>query len=317
MLETAFTRLLGCRVPIQQAGMGGIGPEIAVPVAEAGALGMVGVPMVPADQVRVMLEEIGAATAGKVGVNFLMPFLDRDAVKIAAANAPLVEFFYGDPDPSLVEMGHEGGALVSWQIGSVAEAEAAVAAGCDLIAAQGQEAGGHVRGTTGLFALLPAVLEAVDVPVIAAGGIGSPRAMAAALAAGAAAVRVGTRFVAAKESPAHRSYVDALLDAQPEDTVLTTAFSALWPNAPHRVLRSSVDAAQAFTGEIVGELVVGDMRIPLPPLAPQFPTQSTTGAVEAMALYAGESVSEVREVKPAADIIAELAGGAEELLRAW
>lgn len=90
--------------------------------------------------------------------------------------------------------------------------------------------------------LLTEVLDSVRIPVIAAGGIGSGRAMAAALAAGASAVRVGTRFVAAEEAGAHPDYVKALIKSEEKDTVFTEAFSEGWPNAPHRVLRSCVEA---------------------------------------------------------------------------
>src|SRR5205085_858127 len=135
-----------------------------------------------------------------------------------------VEFFYAEPDRALVEMGHGGGALVSWQVGTKSEAIAAADAGCDIIVVQGIEAGGHVRGTVGTFALLSEVIESVDVPVLAAGGIGTGRAMAAALAAGADGVRVGTRFLAATEAAAHPEYVAALIASQAEDTIYTTAF---------------------------------------------------------------------------------------------
>src|SRR5213593_3061575 len=139
--------------------MGAIGSdaELAIAVANAGGLGMLsGVGLVPA-----ALEELCARTsersAGPFGVNFLMPFLDRDAVVIAAKGAPLVEFFYGEPDPSLVESVHENRALAGWQVGSADEAAAAVRAGCDLLVAQGTEAGGHVRGELPLLELLKAV----------------------------------------------------------------------------------------------------------------------------------------------------------------
>jgi hypothetical protein len=97
-----------------------------------------------------------------IGVNFLVPFLeDRAVVEVAAARVPLVDFFWGDPDPALVSLVHDGGALAAWQVGSVEEACAAADAGCDLVVAQGVEAGGHVRGRLGLLALLELVLEAV------------------------------------------------------------------------------------------------------------------------------------------------------------
>src|SRR5207249_7549168 len=132
---------------------------------------------------------------------------------------------WAPPDRGLLELLHRGGALVACQVGSREEAVAAAEAGCDFIVAQGIEAGGHVRGTIGLLALLGEVLDAVDVPVLAAGGIGTGRAVAAALAAGASGVRVGTRFVAAEESNAHPVYVEALIGARARDTVYTTAFS--------------------------------------------------------------------------------------------
>jgi NAD(P)H-dependent flavin oxidoreductase YrpB (nitropropane dioxygenase family) len=298
--------------------MGGVAtPPLAAAVAEAGGLGMIGGARVPAPVLAEMLDETRQATSGAFGVNILMPFLDLDAVRVAAAKARVVEFFYGDPDRSLIEMAHMGGALAAWQVGSRDEALAAVQAGCDFIVAQGMEAGGHVRGHIGLLPLLSQVLDAVDVPVVAAGGIGDGRAMAAALAAGADAVRVGTRFVAAAECNAHPAYVDALIGAGPEDTVLTETFTVMWPNAPHRVLRSSVEAAEAFQGEVVAELKLRHATLPLPRFAVPTPTMGTTGHIEAMALYAGESVGAVRRIQPAAEIVHELSDAAERLLRRW
>jgi nitronate monooxygenase len=320
MLTTAFTELTGCSIPIQQAGMGGVATEeLAAAVARTGALGMIGGAMVPAAVMAAVLDAMDADTRSRVGVNFLMPFLDREAVKAAASRARVVEFFYAEPDASLVDMGHSGGALAFWQVGSVEEAEAAEKAGCDAVIAQGTEAGGHVRGQTGLLPLLSQVLDAVDVPVIAAGGIGTPRAMAAALAAGASAVRLGTVFVAARECAAHPVYKEALQQARAGDTVLTEAFSVMWPDAPHRVLRSSIEAAEALSDDVVGSVPMGEGMpdMPVPRFAVPCPTADTTGKIEAMALYAGESVDAVRDIRPAADIVRELAEGAEELLRRW
>jgi nitronate monooxygenase len=314
MLETAFTRLVGCRIPLQQAGMGHVAtPELAAAVANAGGLGMV----VPVPDTAGMLDRLATRTTGTFGINFLMPFVDVAAVEAAASRARVVEFFYGEPSPDLVGRVHRGGALAAWQVGSADEAEAATDAGCDFIVAQGVEAGGHVRGELGLLVLLDQVLGRVDVPVVASGGIGTARAMAAALAAGASGVRVGTRFVASAESGAHPDYVDALVEADATDTVLTTTFSTGWPDAPHRVLRSCIAAAEAFEGEVVGEIRSGDSGFAIPRFAPPPPDRETTGAIEAMPLYAGQSVGSVRGVLPAAVIVAELADGAEQLLRLW
>src|SRR5262245_14598093 len=166
MLATRFTSLLGCRVPLQQAGMGGIAmPPLVIAVADAGGLGMLGGVMIPPPVLSEMLDGIATRTRGAFGVSFLMPFLDRDAVAVAATRARVVEFFHGHPDATLVETVHAGRALACWQVGSVEEAVAAAQAGCDLVVAQGTEAGGHVRGRMGILPLLSAVLDAVDVPV--------------------------------------------------------------------------------------------------------------------------------------------------------
>jgi NAD(P)H-dependent flavin oxidoreductase YrpB (nitropropane dioxygenase family) len=318
-METTFTRLVGCSVPIQQAGMGGTAtPELAAAVAEAGALGMIGMPMAGTDAVIGALERLAKQTSGVFGINFLMPFIDREAVEAASSRARVVEFFYGDPDASLVALAHAGGALVSWQVGSVAEARAAADAGCDFVIAQGVEAGGHVRGELGLLVVLDQVLDALDIPVLAAGGIGTARGVAAVLAAGAAGARVGTRFVAAEEADAHPSYVDALIAAGPDDTVLTTTFSVMWPDAPHRVLRSCIGAVMDLSDEVVAEGAMPDgSRMPIPRLAPASPGRQMTGHIRAMAHYAGESVGGVRGRQGAADIVRELAGGAEEFLACW
>jgi NAD(P)H-dependent flavin oxidoreductase YrpB (nitropropane dioxygenase family) len=295
---TPFTTMFGCRYPLQQAGMGGVAtPDLAIAVARAGGLGMLSGAVGAAG----LATQLDALPIGlPVGVNFLMPFLDRSAVEDAAARSALVEFFWAAPDDELVAVAHRGRALVGWQVGSADEARAAADAGCDVVVAQGVEAGGHVRGTIGLLPLLDEVTRVVDVPVIAAGGIGTGRAMAAALAAGADAVRVGTRFVAATESPAHAAYVDALIDATAADTVLTTAFGAGWPDAPHRVLRSCVAA-----GEKLGSAQTW---------TPDWPSSDFVGDVAARALYAGESVGAVRSRQDAAAIVAEIVDEAEQLL---
>ena len=222
-----FTDLAGCRLPLQQAPMGGVasGPDLAAAVSAAGGLGMVAATQGSASALDALLDAVATRTDAPVGVNFLMPFVDRDLVAIAAARVRVVDFFYGDPDPALVALVHAGGALAGWQVGSAAEARAAVDAGCDLVVAQGVEAGGHVRGRLGLMPLLGEVLAAVDVPVVAAGGIATRASVDAALAAGAGAVRVGTRFIAAEEADAHPDYVAAILAASGDDTVLTEAFS--------------------------------------------------------------------------------------------
>jgi nitronate monooxygenase len=299
---TAFTDLVNCRVPIQLASMGTIGtPALAAAVSEAGGLGMIANPVSAADVERRM-ESARALTSRAIGIGFLIPFVVREAVRVAGASADVVEFFYGDPDPDLVRVARVGGTLVGWQTGSAAEALAAAKAGCDYVVSQGVEAGGHVRGTQRVDDVLAETLAVVDVPVVAAGGVGTVERVANLLAAGAAAVRVGTRFIAAEEANAHPLYVRMLIAASRQDTVLTECFGLGWPNAPHRVLRSAVAAAEQLDQPVAG--MVGDQEVPR--FVPLPPTRQTRGEVAAMALYAGESVGAVTRLQPARDIVGEL-----------
>ena len=186
---TAFTDLVGCRLPIQLAPLGGpIGsPALAAAVAEAGGLGMIANPRSAADVER-RIENARALTGQPIGIGFLMPFVVSEAVEAAGASADVVEFFYGDPDPDLVQVARAHGALVAWQTGSAAEALVAAKAGCDFVVVQGIEAGGHIRGTHPLDDVLAETLAEVDVPVVAAGGVGTAERLSELLAAGAAAV---------------------------------------------------------------------------------------------------------------------------------
>ncbi len=288
--------------------MGGVsGSALAVAVAQNGGLGMVSGEGRAADTLDRLLSQVRRTTSAPFGVNFIVQFLeDLASVDVAATYASIVEFFYGEPNGEFIQRVHQRGAVASWQVGSAAEARAAERAGCDVVVVQGVEAGGHLRGRLPLAALLAEVLAAVRVPVLAAGGIGTGRAVAAALSAGAAGVRVGTRFVAAQESDAHPFYVEALCRAGAEDTMVTNAFSRSWPNAPHRVLRSCVEAVGRTTSDIVAEYIDNGVRKTVKRFAGTEPTAAMSGTIEAMALYAGESVTAVRERQPAASILREL-----------
>jgi nitronate monooxygenase len=322
MLSTRFTALVGCIVPIQQAAMGGIsGPELAGAVARAGGLGMLpqrGIEDTPS-RIKQALE-LAAGGRGSVGMSFFAFQVDENLenLELAAASLRLVELFWGWPASTVVDRIHAGGALCGWQVGSIDEAKAAADAGCDLVIAQGVEAGGHVRGTVPLFVLLDGVLAAVSVPVVATGGIGTGRAMAAALAAGASAVRVGTRLVASEESYAHPLYKQALIDATGDDTVMTEAFEVGWPDAPHRVLASSLSAAGKLAPDaVVATLRKGDVSREIRRFETAAPSRWMTGDVTAMALYAGQGVGSIEAILPAEEVIREISEGAEALLAAW
>jgi nitronate monooxygenase len=321
MLGTAFTDLLGCQAPIQQAPMGGISPpELALAVSRAGGVGTITV--LPGTLVEDLIDQLDAMVTERTGVlavNFLTDALDPKAIEAAASRVRMVDFFWSTPTADAVRVAHDAGALVNWQVGSVADAEAAVIAGADLVTAQGIEAGGHVRGETALLSLLTEVLTTVRVPVLAAGGIADARSLAAVLAAGAAGARIGTRFIAASESGAHPDYVSAILRAGPSSTEITDAFAdcPLCVTLPRaRVLSSAVRAVAALQDASAGTMFTQDGEMAVPKHSGMPPHRAVRGHVNAMALYAGQSVGLVTEVKPAADIVDSLTGGAEDLLRA-
>ena len=304
---TRFTELTGCRVAVQQAPMGSVSTAaLAVAVADAGGVGSIGTLGMSAAQVDKVLGGLALRTRGVLAANFLTAGIDPEAVTAAAAHVRIVDFYWTDPDPALVSAAHQGGALACWQVGSLAEARAAVAAGCDVVAVQGIEAGGHIRGSSPLLPLLSSVLDVVDVPVLAAGGIGDAQAFAAALAAGADGVRAGTRFVAAAESGAHPLYRQAVVDASAGATEISGAFAdcPLCATSPRaRVLRSCVLALHGLEGDTAGSTVAGGREVAVPRGHGTPPGPSATGHVEAMAMYAGESAALISSVEPAAAIL--------------
>ena len=304
--------LLRCELPIQLAPMGSVAATPALPlaVAAAGGHGMYPALGLPPAAIAPVVDALADRT-GAFGLNFIVPLMDRASLDLAVQRAPYIDFFLADPDPALVEIVHAGGAICGWQVESDREARAAAAAGCDVVIAKAWESGGRKRieGAT-LLPLLDAVLDAVSVPVVAAGGIATARGVAAALAAGAHGVRVGTRFIAATESDAHPAWVRALIDAAAEDAVVSVAFNVGLPEpGPHRVLRSSIEAAQALTADQGGVLRLAGAEIPVARFGAQPPTRDSTGAIEAMPFYAGQSAGAVRAIQPAAEIMAELAAG--------
>lgn len=304
---TAFTELVGCRVPLQQAPMGSVStPDLAIAVANAGGVGTITALGLTADRLDTLLADMAARADGVLAVNFLTNELDRDAVAAAATRVRIVDFFWADPDPSLVELAHRGGALACWQVGSLDEARAATDAGCDLVVVQGTEAGGHVRGQSPLRPLLDETLNELSVPVLAAGGIGDETAFADVLQRGAAGARVGTRFVATDESGAHPQYKQAVLDASAGSTEITDAFAVcpLCATSPRaRVLRSCVEAVQHLDDDTVGETVFGGDRMALAKGHGMPPGAATTGHIDAMAMYAGESVSAITAISSVKDIV--------------
>jgi NAD(P)H-dependent flavin oxidoreductase YrpB (nitropropane dioxygenase family) len=223
----------------------------------------------------------------------------------------------GDAKP-YVEDARRRGTKVFLQVGSVEEAVTAAEAGVDAMIAQGVEAGGHVRGTTSLSVLVPAIVEAVSpVPVVAAGGVANGRGIVAALSLGAQAVSMGTRFLASAEAFVPHGYKDRIVKSTAEDTVYTQLFDIGWPGAPHRVLRNKAviewDAAgRPSSGQrpgentIIGTLQRGSKSVDVPRYWALCATADFNGDLDYAALHAGESCGLVNDIKPAAEIVHSL-----------
>jgi len=320
MLRTHLCHTLGIDYPVLCAPLGGgnAGPELAAAVSNAGGLGLLGMGGLPVPAIRELVRDTRRRTSKPFGVGLLLPLLQGGEVEACVEErVPVLLLFWGDPTPH-VEKAKRAGIWVCAQVGSVAEAEAVAAAGVDGIVAQGFEAGGHVRGTTSLATLVPAVVEAVaQIPVIAAGGIANGRGLVAALSLGAEAVSLGTRFVASEESQASPEYKQRIVDARAEDTVHTMLFDIGWPDAAHRVLRNkAVEEWEAAgrppsgqrpgEGTNIGRMPIGGTMADVLRYDVSNPMTGFEGDVEYAALYAGESCSLVNDVKPAATIVREI-----------
>ncbi len=329
MLKTRLCRDLGTVHPILCAPLGVwcAGPELAAAGSNAGGLGFLGLGGFPAAAIRELVRDTHKRTSQPFGVGLLLPSLRGGEVAACIEEqVSALLLFWGDVAPHVGEA-KRAGIRVFAQVGSVAEAKAAVAAGVDVIVAQGFEAGGHVRGTISLATLVPTVVQAVaPMPVVAAGGIATGAGLVAALGLGAEAVMMGTRFVASDESRASHEYKQRIVRAGTEDTVYTELFDIGWPAAPHRVLRNkAVDEWEAAgrpppgqrpgEGTSVGRIQIGKRTIDVPRYSVMGPPSGYDGDHEYTVLYAGESCSLVNDIKPAGDIVRDVVAEAEGVLR--
>jgi len=316
MLRTELCRQLGIDYPIFSAGMGpAAGPELAAAVSNAGACGVLGGAGLSAPYLRRQIQRLRTLTARPFGVNLILAVSEKGQIETCLdESVPFLILFWGDARPYIAEARHRA-TRVLLQIGSVDEAVAAAEAGVDAIIAQGVESGGHVKGTTALSALVPAVVEAVrPVPVIAAGGIANGRGVAAALSFGAQAVSMGTRFLASEEAFVPVGYKERIANSTAKDTIYTQLFDIGWPAAPHRVLRNKAVAEWEAAGcppsgqrpgenTVIGTLQRGSKVIELPRYWALCATADFSGDLEYAALHAGQSCSLVNDVKPAAQIV--------------
>ena len=323
VFDTSFTRLVGIDIPIVQAPIGGLArPPLAAAVSNAGALGMISLTWSESDEIDAIVAEQRSLSDRPFGVNLILEWPQEERLRhLVDLGVPIVSLFWGDPAP-LVPIAHAGGALVMHTVASAEEARRVVDAGVDIVVAQGWEAGGHVWGSVASLPLLPAVVDAVGaVPVVAAGGIGDGRGLAAVLTLGAAAAWMGTRFVMARETRAHAGYQELLGAASETSTVHSTVFDLGWPDAPGRTLRNSTVRAWEEAGSPKtnrpgeGETIAHwDDGEPILRYASSSPFEAVVGDIEALPLWAGQSAGVVREVLPAADIVRTIAADAAAAL---
>jgi nitronate monooxygenase len=305
--------MLGIEQPIVQAPMAAV-PQLAAAVSNAGALGMV--TLTWSEDAGAVVRETAALTARPFGGNLILTSDHHRRLESALeAGLRIVSFMWGDPS-SYIKPVHDAGGIVLHTVGSAEEARRAVASGVDVIVAQGWEAGGHVWGSVATLPLVPAVVDAVaPAPVIAAGGIGDARGVAAVLALGAQAAWLGTRFLLAEEMPIHEDYRRALIAAtETGPEWYANLYDVGWPDAPHRALRNSTaqaweaagcppDGKRPGEGDVIAHFASGGSIVRYETAAPM---AGTTGEIEALSMWAGQGVALARKSQSAADIVTEL-----------
>lgn len=311
---------LGIKLPIWSAGMGGgvAGPALVAAVSDAGGFGVLGAGAVPGDLVTSLIAGTRELVPRPFGANIIMPMSDGSDIEACfEARVPVLVLFWGDPQP-FVSDAHKRDMFVVSQVGSAEEAVAAADAGVDAVIVQGTEAGGHVKALESLKVTLPQTVSALGpVPVIAAGGIATGADIAGALELGARAVSMGTRFVASEEGFALGAYKDRIVKAAAADTVLTKLFDLGWPDANHRVIRNKTYDEWEKAGEptpgdrpgendAIGTVVLGEQKIPLPRYTVIPPMEGFEGDLDAVPLYAGESVERIDRILPVAEIVQQL-----------
>ena len=221
-MKTRITELLGIEYPIIQGGMAWAAEHnLAAAVSEAGGLGLIGAASAPAEVVREEIRKVRENTKKPFGVNIMLmsPFADEVAKVVVEEGVKVVTTGAGNPG-KYMDMWKEAGITVIPVVASVALARMMEKGGADAVVAEGTEAGGHIGEAT-TMTLVPQIADAVSIPVIAAGGIGDGRGIAAAFMLGAEAVQMGTRFVVAKESIVHANYKERIIKAKDIDSEVT------------------------------------------------------------------------------------------------
>ena len=312
-IRTSICDMLGIQYPILLAGMGGVSyAELCAAVSNAGGFGCLGMAGRSQKEIGEEIRKVRDLTDKPFGVDLLAAVpesLERTADAIIEGGAKAFISGLGVPPPHLVKKFHDAGLKVMNVNGTVKHARSAEAGGLDAVVAQGTEAGGHTGRVAG-FALIPQIVDAVKIPVIAAGSIVDGRGLAAALALGAQGVWIGTRFIASREAHAGGLYKQVIIDAGDEDTVITRSYSgkpmrvfknewvADWESRPQDIQKFPAQAMLSSQAGVMGGIggqIEGLSR-------------------ERSAFAMGQGAGGVHAVKPAGDIVREIAEEAEAVI---
>ena len=305
-LHTRLTTLLGIEYPIIQGGMAWTATwELAAAVSNAGGLGVIGAGQMPTDLLREQIRAAKKATDRPFGVNLMLltPHIDELVQMVLDEGVPVVTTGAGNPGKYMTAL-QEKGIKVLPIAPSIALARRLEQGGADAIIGEGMEAGGHIGDLTTMV-LTPQLVDAVSIPVIAAGGIADGRGIAAAFALGAEGVQMGTRFMVAEECTIHPDVKAKVLKARDRDTVVT----GLSTGHPVRVLKNKLSRQiealdRANEPEKIEALGAGKLALAM-----------RQGDIEMGSLMAGQCAAMVDFIQPAAVIIAELVSEAEAVLR--
>ncbi len=307
MLKTALTDLVGIAHPVVQGGMAWVATwELVVAVSEAGGLGIIGAGNAPVDFVRQQIRQVKAHTTKPYGLNIPLfsPFVEQVMALCIEERVPVVTTGAGNPTP-YIERLKAAGIIVIPVVASTALAKRLERAGADAVIAEGEESGGHIGEVTTMV-LVPQVVDAVTIPVIAAGGFADGRGLAAALALGAAGVQMGTRFICTDECIAHINYKQAIVKAN-ERSTMVTGYSI---GHPVRCLRNpmahdfeALEKRGASEQEII-EFGTGRLRLAV-----------VEGDCVRGSLMAGQAAGLVHDIVPAGEVVRRTVAEAEAILR--
>ena len=305
-MKTRVTELLGIEYPIIQGGMAWVAEyHLAAAVSNAGGLGIIGAASAPAEVVREQIRKTKELTDKPFGVNVMLmnPNAEEVAKVVVEEGVKVVTTGAGNPS-KFMAMWKEAGIKVIPVVASVALAKLMERAGADAVVAEGTESGGHIGSTT-TMALVPQVVDAVNIPVIAAGGIADGRGFAAAMMLGAEAVQMGTRFCVAEEAITHENYKNRIIKAKDIDSEVT----GLSHGHPVRQLRNNMTKEylklekDGVPMEELEYLTLGSLRKAV------MDGDTTNGTV-----MAGQIAAMVKEIQPCKDIILEIMTDAKKLL---